>query len=86
MPTLDALDYERFSYDEASVPPLALEEAVKKASELRKGDSANFYRIEPADVTGMGFRIQKVPVASVYAEFVSRFMRRFVRNGLSRKA
>ncbi len=86
MPTLDALEYECFSYDEGNTAPLALDEAVKKAAELRKADSANFYRIEAMDSSATAFRVEKVPAASIYAEFISRFSRKFVRHASSRKA
>jgi hypothetical protein len=87
MPMLDAaVEYDHFSYDESSSRPLSLDEAVKKAAELRKADSANFYRVEATDVTATGFRVEKVSVASVYADFVSRFAQRFMRHAVSRKA
>jgi hypothetical protein len=69
MPTLEAQEYERFRYDE---PALTLEEAVKKASDLRRKDSANFYRVENTDESRTAFVVTKVPVSSVYAEFLAR--------------
>lgn len=69
MPTLEAQDYERFSYDEA---PLTLDEAVKKARDLRQGDSSNFYRVELASESGTDFTVKKVSKASVYADFIAR--------------
>jgi hypothetical protein len=72
MPTLEAREYEHFSYDES---PLTLDEAVKKASELRKNDAENFYRIEPANEDKTSFKVTKVPVASVYAGLVARVSR-----------
>lgn len=77
MPTLESLEYERFSYDESA---LTLDEAVKKASDLRKKDSESFYRVEPA---GDGFTVKKVSMSSVYAEFLARAVkltRRFSRS------
>jgi hypothetical protein len=77
MPTLEAQDYEYFSYDES---PLSLDEAIKKASELRRADAENFYRIRPANDKNTSFVVLKVPVASVYAELaarVSNMARRF---------
>ena len=67
MPTLEAQEYERFSYDEANQHSLTLDEAVRKARGLRRNDSSNFYRIEHADESGTIFTVTKVPVASVYA-------------------
>jgi hypothetical protein len=72
MPVLDSLDYERFSYDDPSAESMSLDEAVKKAKELRKGDSQHFYRIEAIDQDSNSFRVEKVSVASVYAEFLAR--------------
>lgn len=72
MPTLEALDYEKFSYHEANQHSLTLEEAVKKAAELRRKDSANFYRVEYADESHATFTVTKVPVSSVYADFIAR--------------
>jgi hypothetical protein len=68
-PTLEIQDYEHFRYDES---PLTLDEAVKKAGELRKKDSENFYRIEPANQDGTTFTVKKVSAASLYAELVAR--------------
>lgn len=72
MPTLEATEYERFSFDEADQNALTLDEALKKAKKLRKNDAANFYRIEWADDSHTTFMVKKVPVASVYADFMSR--------------
>ncbi|MGB7546234.1 MAG: hypothetical protein WBM14_00660 [Terracidiphilus sp.] len=72
MPTLEATEYERFSFDEAGQNALTLDEAVKKAKDLRKKDAANFYRIEVADESHTTFTVTKVPVASVYADFMAR--------------
>lgn len=69
MPTLEVQDYEHFSYDDA---PLSLDEAVKKASDLRRRDSENFYRITPLNESNTSFAVKKVSIASVYAEFVAR--------------
>jgi hypothetical protein len=69
MPALEAQDYERFSYDEA---PLTLDEAVKKANDLRRKDSANFYRVEHTDDARTTFTVTKIPVSSVYADFIAR--------------
>lgn len=72
MPALEATEYERFSFDEADQKALTLDEATKKAKDLRKKDAANFYRIEVADESHLTFTVTKVPVASVYADFVAR--------------
>lgn len=72
MPMLEAQEYERFSYDE---PSLTLDEAVRKARELRRKDSANFYRIEHTNEGRTAFRVKRVPAASVYADFKARVMK-----------
>jgi hypothetical protein len=72
MPTLEAQDYERFSFDEH---PLTLDEAIKKANELRRKDSANFYRIEHTNEDRTAFAVTKVPVASVYADFIAKALK-----------
>ncbi len=79
MPTLESTDYERFSMDEVNVSALTLDEAVKKAKEMRQGDSANFYKIEAVDLNSNSFRVAKVPVASAYADFVSRIAKTIFR-------
>ena len=86
MPTLEHTEYERFSYEE-NVASLSLDEAIKRASDLRKADSTHFYRIERVDPTSDAFRVDKVSVASAYAEFMARIasnLGRFAR--LSRRA
>ncbi len=72
MPMLEATEYERFSFDEAGQHALTLDEAVRKARDLRKNDAANFYRIQVADENHATFTVTKVPVASVYADFMAR--------------
>jgi len=72
MPTLEVQDYEHFSFDDS---PLTLDEAVKKASELRKKDAENFYRIEPANEGNTSFKVTKVRATSVYADFVARMVK-----------
>ncbi len=69
MPTLEAQEYERFRYDE---PALTLEEAVKKAADLRRKDSTNFYRVENSGESGTAFVVARVPVSTVYVEFLAR--------------
>lgn len=75
MPTLDALEYERFSYDEANQETLSLDEAIRKAQESRRSDPGNFYRVEIVDEGQARFRVKMVPASSVYAEFLSRVAR-----------
>ena len=80
MPTaLECTEYERFSMDEASNSGMTLDEAVGKAREMRAGDSGNFYRVEAIDQNANSFRIDKVPAAVVYADIVSRMVKRMFR-------
>ena len=72
MPVLETLEYDKFHYDEANQSSLTLDEAVKKASELRRSDQSSFYRIEPVSEADNNFVVTKVPVGSVYTEFVAR--------------
>lgn len=72
MPVLEATEYERFSFHEADRHTFTLDEAVRKAKELRKNDATNFYRIEVADEEQTTFVVTKVPQASVYADFMAR--------------
>ncbi len=71
MPALET-EYERFSYDEATEPPLTLDEAIKKARECGRKDGSNFYRVQHMDEARTTFTVAKVPVSSVYADFVAR--------------
>ncbi len=79
MATVEAQDYERFTYDDPNGRPLALDEAIKKAIELRRADPKNFYRVESTDMNTTAFRIQKISIDSVYADFATRFAKKFVR-------
>ncbi len=79
MPTLESTDYERFSIDEASNPAMTLDEAVKKAREMRIADSSSFYRVEAVDQSANAFRVEKVPVIAAYADFISRIARTMFR-------
>jgi len=79
MPTLESTDYERFSIDEANNPAMTLEEAVKKAREMRVADSSSFYRVEAIDQNANAFRVEKVPIVAAYDDFVSRIARTMFR-------
>jgi len=65
--------------DEASNPAMTLDQAIKNAREMRAGDSANFYRIEAIDQNTNSFRVDKVPATIVYADLVSRMVKRMFR-------
>jgi hypothetical protein len=72
MPTLESIEYERFDYDESPAKSLSLDEAVKEAANLRRGDKQNFYRVRPVDDNMTGFKIEKVSAASVYLDYMNR--------------
>jgi hypothetical protein len=78
MPTLDHIaDYERFRFDENL---LSLDEAVRKAQDLRRRDSSNFYRVEQRNEDAVaGFAVVEVPARSVYADFLARVAKMLVR-------
>ena len=72
MLTLEGTEYDRFTIDDPEQKALTLDEAVRKAHELRKGDSKNFYRVEIADEASGTFRVKKVDASSLYAAFLGR--------------
>jgi hypothetical protein len=78
MPTLESTDYERFSIDEATTA-MTLDEAVKKAREMRVADSSSFYRVEAIDQNANAFRVDKVPIVAAYVDFVARIARTMFR-------
>lgn len=73
MADLETLEYEGFEYKHFDEPALSLEEAVKKASQLRSSDTQNFYRIKPVDSKGLMFRVESRSKQRVYAERVNRW-------------
>jgi len=80
MLALERSEYEHFSLDDPGQHGLTLEEAVRKASELRRKDSSNFYRVEFADENHTTFRVTVVPASSVYSQLmnhVSRLVARY---------
>jgi hypothetical protein len=79
MPVLDSTDYERFSYDEPNGSSLTLDDAVKKARELRRADQGNFYRVQVVDQNANSFRVQKVPVGVAYTDFLARLAKTMTR-------
>jgi hypothetical protein len=73
MPSLEAIDYDTFTIEGAGERPLTLDEAVKKASQLRRKDVGNnFYRIVRVDENKNAFIVRRVAAASVYADFAAR--------------
>jgi hypothetical protein len=78
MPTVDSLDYERFTFDEAPSKSLTLDEATKKAADLRKEDDRYFYRVRMVDENSGTFQVEKVAKASAYASFLERLSKTWI--------
>jgi len=72
--TIDATDYDLFDYQNYDQEPLSLEEASRKASEMRRKDTQNVYRILPADHDMNGFYVTSVPVEVLRAELESKLL------------
>lgn len=72
MPTLEAVEYEHFDFSEPDVRPLGLDEAIRRATELKAKESRKFYRVEPVNASGTGFRVKEVSSGQLYAEFMER--------------
>ena len=73
------LDYDLFAYEDYAAPVLSLEDAIKKANELRAEDPRNFYRVFPVDSEMTAFRVEKVSKEEVYTKFWTRFAQRVAR-------
>lgn len=88
MPSLmESTDYDVFEYKHFDEQGLALEEAVKKASQLRSSDATHFHRIIPTDSDMTSFRVESVSRDSVYSELLNRWaelLNRFVTKAAKR--
>jgi hypothetical protein len=73
------LDYESFDYKHFDEEPLKLDEAAKKAAELRRQDLRNVYRIVPTDSEMNGFRVEKTPREQLFVDFLSVIARSYIR-------
>jgi shikimate 5-dehydrogenase len=71
----ETTDYDRFGYKHFDEQPLSLEEAVKKAQDLRSRDQHNVYRVMPLDEEMMQFCVEKVGKSELYADLLSRFVK-----------
>jgi len=61
MPSLfESVDYESFSLKDWDSRPLSLDEAVKKAENLRSLGTVGFFRIVPVDQNMTAFRVRVV--------------------------
>ena len=66
-------DYDLFDYDYEN-PGLPLDEAIKKASELRAKAAGNIvYRIVPTDTKATDFRVIAVAREEIFVNFVNKF-------------
>jgi hypothetical protein len=66
-------EYETFDYAHFDDLGLSLDEAVKKAAQLRSFDPKHFHRIMPVDSNMSSFRVESVPVDVAYSEAMSRW-------------
>jgi len=89
MPSLmESTDYDLFEYRHADEPALALDEAVKRAAQLRSSDAAHFHRIVPVDSDMTSFRVESISRAAVYSELLSRWselLNRFVSKAAAKR-
>jgi len=76
--TTDAPEYDLFDYKDYDQAPLSLEDAMKKASDLRRKDPNQIHRIVPADRGITTFQIDSVPAAEAYADLLSKLMRLWI--------
>jgi Ser-tRNA(Ala) deacylase AlaX len=76
--TTDAPEYDLFDYKDYDQTPLSLEDAIKKASELRGNSPDKIHRVVPADRNITTFQVDSVPVTEAYADLLSKLMRRWI--------
>lgn len=65
-------EYDTFDYTHFDDPGVSLEEATGEVRRLRAADPGRFHRIVPKDQEMTRFRVESVPVATVYAELLNR--------------
>lgn len=68
-----APEYDVFEYRHFDEPPMSLEEATRRAAELRLTQKGSFHRVTARDAEMTSFRVDSVPRASVYVEMVARW-------------
>lgn len=74
-------EYETFEYRLFEDAPLSLEDAIKKADQLRGADATRFHRVVPTDSNMVLFHVDSVSREHLYAELLSRWsnmLNRFV--------
>jgi len=84
---VESPEYDTFDYKHFDEPALSLEEATKKAHELRVTDAGNFHRIVPKDSEMTVFGVETVPIGNVYAELLNRWtvlLNRFATRSMKR--
>jgi hypothetical protein len=81
--TFDSTDYDLFDFKHFDDKPLTLEEACRKAAEMRQDAQGMVYRVTPVDREMTAFRVDAVSLDEVYASFrhranirLARLMRR----------
>jgi hypothetical protein len=79
--TTDAPEYEQFDYKDYDQTPLSLEDAIKRASELRRDDPSRIHRVVPADRNTVTFHVDSTAAVEVYADLISRITGRWIRWG-----
>jgi len=67
-------EYDVFQYKHFDEPVLSLDEATKKAAELRQSDSQHVYRVVASDPTLSGFIIEKLSLQEAYGDALARIM------------
>lgn len=70
---METIEYDTFDYKHFDESPLSLEEAARKASDLREEDPTRFHRIVSIDKGLSGFRVESVSKRAVYAEVLGRW-------------
>jgi hypothetical protein len=76
------LDYDSFDLETETADRLPLQEAVKRADEIRSSNPDSFVRIKKAG--NDEFIVVKIPAREVYAEWADRMRQRLAR--LSRRS
>jgi hypothetical protein len=79
MPATNTSSYDRFDYRHYDEKPLALDEASRKVSEMRRKDPVAVYRIVPTDEELRGFYVDKIAPLELYAELVARLSRQWAK-------
>jgi hypothetical protein len=73
VPETDLAEYDTFDYKHFDETPLSLEEAVKKATQLRAADRDHMHRVVSVDSNMSGFRIESIPTETIIKEKLTRW-------------